>query len=142
MRGVGDVPPPMSTVEDEIVAEMSGLEDSIARYEYLVRLGRDLAAPSDEIRTEEHAVPGCQAQVWIRGEVVDGRLRLQADSDAGITRGIIALLVRVLDGRTVDEVRAAELSFLDRTGLRQHLSPSRANGLAAMVTAVRRLAEG
>jgi cysteine desulfuration protein SufE len=131
----------MSAVEDAIVAEMSGLEDSIARYEYLVGLGRDLAVASDEIRTEEHAVPGCQSRVWIRGEVVGGRLRLEADSDAGITRGIIALLVRVLDGRMVEEIRASELSFLDRTGLRQHLSPSRANGLAAMVQAVRKLAE-
>lgn len=130
----------MAAVEDQIVAELSEISDSIGRYQYLVRVGETLQAGRDGIRTEEHAVPGCQAQLWIRAHLEDGRLRITADSDAAITRGIIALLLRVLDHRTPGEIVAAELSFLDRTGLRKHLSPSRANGLEAMVTRIRELA--
>lgn len=128
--------PPMSAVEDEIVAEMTGLEDSIERYQYLVRQGEALPEPSVDIRAEEFAVPGCQSRVWIRKTEVDDRVRIEADSDAAITKGMIALIVRVLGGRPVSEVRGAELAFLDRTGLRGQLSPSRANGLAAMVEVV------
>jgi len=130
----------MDTVQDEIVAEMSGLRDAMARYEYLVRVGRSLTV-SDDVRSEEYALAGCQSRVWIRGELRDGHLHLAADSDAMITRGIIALLLRVLDGGTPGEILEADLYFLDRTGLRTHLSPSRANGLAAMVKRIRSLAE-
>ena len=137
MNGAPPEPRPIAVAEDEIVAEMAGLSDTIARYKYVVRAGQALAVPSAAIRSEAYSVPGCQSQVWIRMEVQDGRVRIEADSDAAITRGIIALLVRVLDGQTVEEVRTAELGFLDRTGLRQHLSPSRANGLAAMISAIR-----
>ena len=131
----------MAEVEDEIVAEMAELEDSIARYQYLVQQGQALQAAAQGIRTEEHAVPGCQSQVWIRTSVTDGRVHIEADSDAAITRGMIALLIRVLDGRSPRDVAGAELAFLDRTGLRRQLSPSRANGLAAMVQALRRSPE-
>ncbi len=120
---------------------MGGLEDAMARYEYLVRLGRALAVPDEGIRTDEHALAGCQSRVWIRGELRDGRLHLAADSDAMITRGIIALLLRVLDDRPPRDILEAELYFLDRTGLRTHLSPSRANGLAAMLKRIRSYAE-
>lgn len=131
----------MDAIQDEIVAEMAGLQDTMARYEYLVRLGRGLTVPDAGIRAEENALAGCQSRVWMRGELRDGHLRLAADSDAMITRGIIALLLRVLDGSTPREIVEADLYFLDRTGLRTHLSPSRANGLAAMVQRIRSLAE-
>jgi cysteine desulfuration protein SufE len=131
----------MSVAQDEIVAEMSDLEDWLAKYEYLVARGRELNVEDAGIRTEEHAIPGCQSSVWIRAELRDGRVHLSADSDAMITRGIIALLLRVLDGRPPREVAGAELYFLDRTGLRTHLSPARANGLAAMVRRIRTCAE-
>jgi cysteine desulfuration protein SufE len=130
-----------SAVQDEIIAEMSGLEDWLAKYEYLVARGRELRTPGDGIRTEENAIAGCQSSVWIRAELRDGRVRLAADSDAMITRGIIALLLRVLDGRAPGVVAGTELYFLDRTGLRTHLSPARANGLAAMVRKIRTYAE-
>lgn len=126
----------MAEVEDQIVAEMAALDGSIQRYQYLVQQGRELPAPTVKIRTEEFAVPGCQSQVWIRKTVVDGCVRIEADSDAAITRGMIALLVRVLDGQPEEVVRGAELGFLDLAGLRAQLSPSRANGLAAMVEVV------
>jgi cysteine desulfuration protein SufE len=131
----------MDAVQDEIIAEMSGLEDWLAKYEYLVGLGRDLPVPDDGMRTDEYAVPGCQSRVWIRADLVDGRLCLAADSDAMITRGIIALILRVLDRHPPRDVMEADLYFLDRTGLRTHLSPSRANGLGAMLKRIRSHAE-
>jgi cysteine desulfuration protein SufE len=131
----------MSAAQDEIVAEMSDLEDWLAKYEYLVARGRELNVEDEEIRTEEHAISGCQSSVWIRAELRGGRVHLCADSDAMITRGIIALLLRVLDGRPPREVACAELYFLDRTGLRTHLSPARANGLAALVQRIRTCAK-
>jgi cysteine desulfuration protein SufE len=134
-------PRSIEAVQDEIIAEMDGLEDGLARYEYLVALGRSLVVPDGGIRTDEHAVAGCQARVWIRAELRDGRLHLAADSDALITRGIVALLLRVLDGRPPREVLDADLHFLDRTGLRTHLSPARANGLGAMLQRIRSYAE-
>jgi cysteine desulfuration protein SufE len=136
-----EAPPSMAAVQEAIVAEMAGLDDPLRKYEYLVSTGRALEDPGESIRQQGHAVPGCQSQVWIRAELQDGRLRLQADSDAMITRGIIALLLRVLDGRTPAEILAADLFFLDRTGLQAHLSPSRANGLANMVREIRNRAE-
>lgn len=131
----------LDAAQDQIIAEMSALEDRLASYEYLVGLGRGLDGGREEIRKEEYAVPGCQSKVWICTKLQDGRLRITADSDAMITRGIIALLLRVLDGRTPDQIIRADLYFLDRTGLRPHLSPSRANGLAAMVKRIRAEAE-
>ena len=131
----------LTSVQDEIVAEMSELQDHLEKYEYLVALGRALEVWDGALRQDEYAVPGCQSQVWIRAEVRAGRLRIRADSDALITRGIIALLLRVLDDRTPGEILGTDLFFLDRTGLRTHLSPARANGLAAMVRQIEGYAE-
>jgi cysteine desulfuration protein SufE len=139
--GDGGRPQSIEAVQDEIVAEMEGLEDGLSRYEYLVEVGRSLVVPDAEVRTDEHAVAGCQSRVWIRAELRDGRLRLTADSDALITRGIVALLLRVLDGRPPREILEADLYFLDRTGLRAQLSPARANGLGAMLQRIRSNAE-
>jgi cysteine desulfuration protein SufE len=129
--------PSMDAVQDEIIADMAHLDGALKKYEYLVRLGRALEVPEASIRTPAHAVPGCQSQVWIRSELHNGRLRILADSEAMIIRGIISLLLRVLDGRTPPEILEGELYFLDRTGLGPHLSPARANGLAAMVRQIR-----
>ncbi len=136
-----DAVSPMASVQEEIVAEMAGLEDGLKTYAYLVQLGRALEPPQESIRQDAHAVSGCQSQVWIKAELHDGRLRIAADSEAMITRGIIALLLRVLDGRTPAEVLDGDLFFLDKTGLRSHLSPARGNGLAAMVRKIRSCAE-
>jgi cysteine desulfuration protein SufE len=133
--------PSMASVQEEIVAEMAGLDGNLQQYAYLVRLGRALVAPAESIRQEEHAVPGCQSSVWIRAELRDGRMRISADGEAMITRGIIALLLRVLDGRTPAEILDGDLFFLDRTGLKTHLSPARGNGLAAMVQRIRSCTE-
>jgi len=133
--------PSMASVQEEIVAEMAGVEGNLEQYGYLVELGRALKVPEESIRQEAHAVPGCQSQVWIRAELGGGRMRIVADSDAMITRGIIALLLRVLDGRTPAEILEGDLFFLDRTGLKTHLSPARGNGLAAMVRRIRSCTE-
>ncbi len=130
----------MAEVEAEIVAEMADLKDPLARYQYLVAQGDALPSADGELRTDRWAIPGCQVSVWIRAQAVDGRLRLSGDSDARINRGMVALLLRVLDGRTPAEILAADLVFLDRTGLRSQLSPARANGLAAMVRRIRECA--
>lgn len=133
--------PSMASVQEEIVAEMAGLEDGLKTYAYLVRLGRALESPEQSIRQDAHAVSGCQSQVWIKAELDAGRLRISADSEAMITRGIIALLLRILDGRSPTEILNGDLFFLDKTGLRSHLSPARGNGLAAVVRKIRSCAE-
>jgi cysteine desulfuration protein SufE len=131
----------LDAVQDEIIVEMSGLEDALATYEYLVRVGRGLTLEEDGLRSEEHLVSGCQSRVWIRTELREGRLRVFADSDAMITRGIIALLLRVVDRRCPADVTGADLYFLSETGLSEHLSPARANGLRAIVARIRSFAE-
>ena len=127
----------MQEVQDEIIAEMAGLDETLARYEYLVAQGRALRVPDPDIRSTAHVVAGCQVSVWVKAELKAGRLHLAADSDALINKGIVALLLRVLDGRTPAEIMTADLYFLDRSGLRTHLSPARANGLAAVVERIR-----
>jgi len=143
VTGSGDAGTPrsMSAVQDEIIGEMSRLPDRLAKYEYLVGLGRELEVADDGIRSDEFALAGCQSRVWIRTELRDECLRIAADSDTMITRGIIALLLRVLDGRPPADIVEADLHFLDATGLSMHLSPARANGLAAMVRRIRARAE-
>lgn len=135
------VPPSMTAVQQTIVAEMRAFEAPLQKYEYLVGVARATPAPTVPIREPEFAVPGCQSQVWIRAELHDGRMRLFGDSDALITRGIVTLLLRVLDGRTPAEILDGELFFLERTGLGAHLSPARSNGLAAMIQHIRQQAQ-
>jgi cysteine desulfuration protein SufE len=134
----------MSIAIDEtqarIIEEFSALDDSLDRYERLIDLGRRHDPPDEQLRSEEHAIPGCQSQVWIRAELRDGRLHLHADSDSMIIRGVLALLLRVLDGRRPAEVAAADLHFLKEVGLTTHLSPSRANGVATIVRHLQRSA--
>jgi len=131
----------MDAVQEAIVAELAGIEDPLEKYGHLVRLGRALLVPDGSIRQEAYLVSGCQSRVWIRAELHDGRLRLAADSDAMITRGLIALLLRVFDNRTPAEIVEGDLFFLDRSGLGRHLSPARGNGLATMVRTIRSYAE-
>ena len=118
---------------DEIVDEFAFFEDWMEKYEHLIELGRALPLIEDRYKTEDYRIHGCQAQVWLRAEHDDGVVRYRADSDALITKGLIALLVRVLSGQPPEAVAAARLDFLDRIGLDEHLSPTRKNGLAAMV---------
>lgn len=129
-----------------LVEEFALFDDWMDRYAHLVELGRALPPLDDAFKTDAYRVRGCQSQVWLRSfreAAPEGeRIRFEADSDALITKGLIALLVRVLDGQPPAAVAAADLSFLDAIGLREHLSPSRANGLAAMVARMRAAAQG
>ncbi len=129
--------PSLHEVQDEILGEMAGLTEPLAKYEYLVAQARALPTPDPSIRSAANAISGCQVSVWVKAELQAGRLRLAGDSDALINKGILALLLRVLDGRTPAEIVGADLYFLDRSGLRTHLSPARANGLAAVVERIR-----
>ena len=128
----------MNDVEqDNIIEEFSVYEDWLDKYDYLIELGNDLPHINPKHRTEKYLIDGCQSRVWIDAELKDGRIYYTADSDAIITKGIIALLIRVLNGRTPRQVLDTELYFIDKVGLKENLSPTRANGLAAMVEQMR-----
>jgi len=123
----------INDIQDRIIDEMSSLNNGLARYEYLIGLGRNLPVPYADIRTDANAMPGCQSSVWIVAEMNHGRMNYKVDSDSLITRGMLALLLRVVNNRPAHEIAGCDLYFLERIGLRSHLSPSRANGLSAMV---------
>jgi cysteine desulfuration protein SufE len=119
--------------EQEIVDTFAMLPDWMDKYAYLIELGKDLPLIEDEYKDDAHRVRGCQSQVWLRTEAENGTIHFRADSDALITKGLIALLVRVLSGQPAQAVVDAPLAFIDRIGMREHLSPTRSNGLTAMV---------
>lgn len=120
--------------QEQIIAEFSLFDEWLDRYDYLIELSGGLPAIAPEHRTEQYVIKGCQSRVWVDAQLAeDGKMYFTADSDAIITKGIIALLIRVLNGHTPAEVRDADLYFIDRIGLSQNLSPTRANGLLAMI---------
>lgn len=123
----------ISEVQDEIIEEFSQFDDWMDRYDHLIEEGKELPAMDERHRKGEYLVEGCQSRVWLYPEFSGGKIYFKADSDAIIVRGIIALLVKVLSGRTADEIIESDLYFIDRTGLRQNLSPTRSNGLLAML---------
>lgn len=123
--------------QSEIVEEFSVFEDWLDRYNYLIELGNDLPAIDPKYRTNEYLINGCQSKVWLHADLVDGRLQFKADSDAIIVKGIVALLVKLMDNRTPAEILDNELFFIDEIGLSQNLSPTRSNGLLAMVKKMR-----
>lgn len=127
----------ISTVSQDIVDEFAFFEDWLDRYEHLIDLGRELPILDNAFRTDEYRIRGCQAQVWLHPSRINGLIYFTADSDAMITKGLIALLIRVLDGRTGDEIVNADLSFLDAIGMKEHLSPTRKNGLDAMIKQIK-----
>ncbi len=127
----------INELQDEVVEEFSDFDDWMDKYQMLIDLGNDLDKLDDKYKTEQNLIDGCQSRVWVQCDYVDGKLNLSADSDALIVKGIIALLVRVLSGHTPKEILDADLYFIDRIGLREHLSPTRSNGLLAMVKQIK-----
>jgi cysteine desulfuration protein SufE len=123
----------INDIQDQIIEEFTMFDDWMDRYQQLIDLGNDLTPIDENKRTEQHLIKGCQSRVWVDAELVDGRLHFVADSDAIITKGIVALLVRVLNERTPKEVIDADLYFIDKIGLKENLSPTRSNGLIAMI---------
>jgi cysteine desulfuration protein SufE len=124
-------------LQDEVIEEFDGLDDWMDKYQMLIDLGNDLEPLEERYKTPENIIEGCQSRVWVQCDYVDGRLQLSADSDALIVKGIIALLIRVLNNQTPADILGSELYFIDRIGLRDHLSPTRSNGLLAMIKQIR-----
>ena len=123
----------INEAQDEIIGEFSVFDEWLDKYEYLIELSGSLPAIGEEHKNEQFLIRGCQSRVWVDAELRDGKIYFTADSDAIITKGIIALLIRVLSGRTPQEIVDSDLYFIDRIGLRENLSPTRANGLLAMI---------
>ncbi|GAD06452.1 Fe-S metabolism protein SufE [Porphyromonas crevioricanis] len=123
----------INEVQDEIVEEFGAFDDWMDKYALLIDLGSNLEGLKDEEKKPEMLIEGCQSRVWIVAEMRDGRLHFRADSDALIVKGLVALLLRVLDNRTAKEIAEADLYFIQKMGLSEHLSPTRSNGLLAML---------
>ncbi len=119
--------------EQEIIEEFEIFDDWMQKYEHLIELGKSLPVIDSKNKTDDKLIKGCQAQVWLHSELKDGKIVYTADSDAIITKGMVALMVRVLSNHTPDEILNAKLDFVDTIGLKQHLSPTRSNGLVSMI---------
>jgi cysteine desulfuration protein SufE len=132
----------MESRAEEIVEDFALFDDWMGRYEYLIEMGKDLAPLDDAFRSDAYKVQGCQSQVWLVAERGAGdTIRFHADSDALITKGLVALLLKVLDGQSAREILDSDLAFLDRIGMKEHLSPTRKNGLDAMVKRMKSFAK-
>lgn len=127
----------INELQDEVIEEFSDFDDWMDRYQLLIDLGNEQEALDNKYKTESNLIDGCQSRVWLQADYVDGRLHFSAESDALIVKGIVALLIRVLDGHTPQEILDVELYFIDRIGLRDHLSPTRSNGLLAMIKQIK-----
>ncbi len=126
--------------QDLLIEELSFFQDWTERYEYVISLGKKLAPMDDAARNSEHLIKGCQSQVWLDSKSESGKIRFFADSDSLITKGMIALFVNVLDGESPDDILTADMSFIDRTGLKEHLAPTRANALNLMANQMKQRA--
>ncbi|MBR0286182.1 MAG: SufE family protein [Bacteroidales bacterium] len=127
--------------KQEVIEEFSLYDEWLDKYEYLIELGKSLEAFPEEKKTEDRLIKGCQSRVWLDAEERDGRLFFTADSDAIITKGIISLLISVYSGRTREEIAADDFGFVAEIGLKENLSPTRANGLVSMINTIKKLAE-
>lgn len=136
----------INEIQDEIIEEFSGLDDWMDKYQLLIDLGNELTPLDERYKTEQNLIDGCQSRVWLQADLVDGSstgsetvkvIHFTAESDALIVKGIVSLLIRVLSDHTPQEILDADLYFIDEIGLKEHLSPTRSNGLVAMVKQIR-----
>lgn len=127
----------INEAQDEVIEEFNDFTDWMDKYQLLIDLGGELNALGEQYKNDDNLIDGCQSRVWIQCDVKDGQLFFTADSDALIVKGIIALLIKVLSGHTAKEILDADLYFIDRIGLKDHLSPTRSNGLLAMVKRIK-----
>ena len=132
----------LQEAKQSIVDDFAMYDEWLDKYEYLIELGKKLGDFPEEKKTEDRLIKGCQSRVWIDCEVKDGRLFFTADSDAIITKGIISLLIGVYSGRTPEEIASDDFSFVEQIGLKENLSPTRANGLASMIETIKNIAKG
>lgn len=131
----------LAETKAEVVEEFSMFDEWLDKYEYLIELGKNLEVFPVELKTDDRLIKGCQSRVWLDTQVQDGTLHFRADSDAIITKGIISLLIRVYDGRSAAEIAADNFDFVEQIGLRENLSPTRANGFNSMIETIRKEAE-
>ena len=127
----------MKEAEETLIQEFALFDDWMDKYNYIIELGKELPMINPEFKKEEFLISGCQSQVWMHPEMQDGKLYFTADSDAIITKGIVNLLIRVLSGHTPQEILDNDLSYIDTIGLKEHLSPTRSNGLASMMKQIK-----
>lgn len=132
----------INEIQDEIIEEFSGFDDWMDKYQLLIDLGNEQAPLDEKYKTESNLIDGCQSRVWLQCDYEDGKLVFTAESDALIVKGIVALLIRVLSGHTPKEIVDADLYFIDQIGLKDHLSPTRSNGLFAMMKQMKMYAVG
>ena len=130
----------LKEAEDEVVDSFSMYDEWLDKYEYLIDLGKNLAPYPDSSKTDDRLIKGCQSRVWLDYQMKDGKLWFTADSDAIITKGIISLLVSIYSGRTPEEIASSYFSFIEKIGLKENLSPTRANGLASMIATIKAVA--
>ena len=127
----------INELQDEVVEEFSDFDDWMDKYQLLIDLGNEQEPLAPEYKNDQNLIDGCQSRVWLQADLVDGKVEFQAESDALIVKGIIALLIKVVSGHTPDEILENELYFIEAIGLKEHLSPTRSNGLLAMVKQMR-----
>lgn len=130
----------LQEAENEVVDTFSMYDEWLDKYEYLIDLGKNLEAYPEECKTEDKLIKGCQSRVWLDYKVQDGKIYFKADSDAIITKGIISLLISVYSGRTPEEIASSDFGFIEKIGLKENLSPTRANGLASMIVTIKAVA--
>ena len=123
----------ISEIENQIIDEFSMFEDWMDKYNYLIELGKSLPLIDEKYKTDQYVISGCQSKVWLHAAIQNGQVIFTADSDAIITKGIINLLIRVLSNHTPDEIISSNMDFVDKIGLKEHLSPTRSNGLTSMI---------
>ena len=127
----------INEIQDEIIEEFSGLDDWMDKYQLLIDLGNELTPLDERYKTEQNLIDGCQSRVWLQADFIDGLIHFTAESDALIVKGIVSLLIRVPSDHTPQEILDADLYFIEEIGLKEHLSPTRSNGLVAMVKQIR-----
>ena len=127
----------INELQDEVIEEFSDFDDWMDKYQLLIDLGNEQEPLAPEYKNDQNLIDGCQSRVWLQADLVDGKVEFQAESDALIVKGIIALLIKVISGHTPDEILENELYFIEAIGLKEHLSPTRSNGLLAMVKQMR-----
>ena len=124
-------------IQNEIIDEFSMFDDWMQRYEYIIELGKSLPLIKEEYKTDENLIKGCQSKVWLQGEQKDDKIVFTADSDAILTKGIIAILIRAFSNQKAEDIINADTDFIDEIGLKEHLSPTRANGLVSMIKQIK-----
>lgn len=127
----------INELQDEVIEEFSDFDDWMDKYQLLIDLGNEQEPLDEKYKTEQNLIDGCQSRVWLQADMKDGNVVFQAESDALIVKGIIALLIKVVSGHTPDEILNSDLYFIEKIGLKEHLSPTRSNGLLAMVKQMR-----